>query len=61
LESLEKFEILDRHEFYVIQDIKREDFLTDIEMLDMGFTHNGIEQIDDGEKPVQSFYRPAGV
>jgi len=52
---------LDRHEFYVIQDIKREDFLTDIEMLDMGFTHNGIEQIDDGEKPVQSFYRPAGV
>ena len=61
LESLEQFNILDRHEFYVIQDIKREDFLTDVDMLDSGFATEEIAPINDGVKPVQEFYRPAGV
>ena len=61
LESLEQFEILDKHEFYVISDIKREDFLTDIELLDHGFEHGGFDPINDGEKPVQPYFRPTGV
>ncbi len=33
-EKLETFHIIDKHEFYIVEDVKREAFLTDLEWLD---------------------------
>lgn len=55
LESLEQFNILDRHEFYIISDVKREEFLTDIDLLDHGFGQNIAAGINDGSKPVNLY------
>ncbi|MFT7615428.1 MAG: DNA-binding Lrp family transcriptional regulator [Candidatus Woesearchaeota archaeon] len=34
-QALEKFSIIDKHEFYVVDDIKREDFLTNSALYDL--------------------------
>lgn len=35
--GLDRFAIVDRHEFYVVEDIKKEDFLCDYETIDKAF------------------------
>lgn len=35
MSQLEKFDILDHHEFYIVSDLKREEFLLDSQMIEM--------------------------
>jgi len=36
-ELLDKYTIVDKHEFYIVEDIKREDFLVESEFVDAGY------------------------
>ncbi|HLP79168.1 MAG TPA: Lrp/AsnC family transcriptional regulator [Acidobacteriota bacterium] len=44
-EILEQFNVLDKHEFFVVEDIKREDFLMDPELIDHGFTQESFNKL----------------